>query len=354
MKRTSGYWLRLLGINLALSAVTVLIGLACVEGYLRATIPSSSGGSLFEATLATRRYKVMKPDTRVMAWGREFRTNTLGFRDDKRTMAAKAPAALRIVVLGDSFTASAGVDFDKIYTSVLDRALKQRMPQAEVINLAVGGYNIIQYELVLDEVALGLKPDLVLVSVFPFNDLKNDDYQANYQDAAGLSKPSEPLPWYRELYVYRAFLGRIENRIRRLFVSPAPAAFVQTTGSGPSEPSAAEQNLAALRRTVDKAEAAGVPAIVALLPNTDIYEAQRGDFAPFVELCTAQRWQCLNLLDRFAASGEDPSSLRLNLLDPHPNERYNALVGKFLGEDLLRALAKPNANVPPTSIKRAD
>lgn len=344
MQRKTAYWLRLLIINLALSGALVLLALAAMEGYLRATIPASSGGALFESTLETRRYKVMRPNARIIAWGSEFRTNRLGFRDDDGDVPPKAQGVRRIVVLGDSFTASAGVDYQNIYTSLLERSLRKQLSGAEVINLAVGGYNILQYELVLDEVALSLEPDLILVAVFPFNDLSNDTYQANYEDAAGLSKPSAPTPWYQELYVYRAYLGRIEARIRRMITSAPVPQITRTAQAGQAAPaaseelSAAEQNLAALRRIMDKATKRGVPAVIALLPNTDKVEIQRDDFAPFLSLCGEARWPCLDLLNRFASSGDDLPSLRLNPLDPHPNDRYHELAARYLQEFIAPAL----------------
>lgn len=328
------HWLRLGAINALVTTILLILVLVSVEVYLRATIPESSGGSIFESTTRTRRYKVMKPDTRIVAWGREFRTNRLGFRDNKLDIPVKQPSAFRAVVLGDSFTASAGVDIDKIYPTLLQRRLEQSMPGAEVINLAVGGYNIVQYELVLAEVGLSLDPDLVIVAVFPFNDLSNDTYRANRDDALGRSIPSTPTPWYRRMYVYQAYLGRVEGRIRSWFASPPPSAGARASAQSIRETDA-EENLDALTRLVQTAENRGIPVVVALLPNTDSFEAQHEDFAPFEALCSREQWQCLNLLDRFRTTDDSPGSLRLNQLDPHPNERYNELVADFLGEYLL-------------------
>lgn len=326
-------WLKLAAINVAVTAVLFLLALGIVEIYLRATIPSSSGESIFQATLATRRYKVMKPDTRIVAWGSEFRTNSLGFRDVP--VRPKGPSEFRIVVLGDSFTASAGVDYDKLYTTALEQRLKQRHPDTRVMNLAVGGYNIIQYDLVLEEVALALQPDLVLVSVFPFNDLSNDTYRANLADAEGRSQPAAATPWYQDTYVYRAYLGRVVARLRGMLQPPASASPQEQQEQRETRKKDAEENLAALERLVKRGEDNHVPVVVALLPNTDTYAAQRGDFEPFETLCAARGWRCVNLLDRFNASGADPESLRLNLLDFHPNDAYHQLVASGLADALV-------------------
>jgi hypothetical protein len=333
---------RIIALNVLITGVLFVLGLLCIEGYLHATIPASSGGSLFESTLTTRRYKVMQKNVRIVVYGSEFRTNLLGFRDNKSEVAPKRTSAFRIIVLGDSFTASAGVDFERIYTSVLEQRLRQTAPDVEVINLAVGGYNPIQYEMVLKEVGLALNPDLVVVAVFPFNDLNNDTYRGNYEDALGRSKPSV-APWYRNLYVYRAILGRVEGRIRSWF--PASSTSPQIPAPVDHSKGDAEENLAALERIVATSNAAGLGAVVVLLPNTDVFAQQRGDFAPFEALCQAHQWHCLNLLDRFIASGERPSSLRLNVLDPHPNDRYNALVAGFMSEALAPMIDEQRVRV---------
>jgi hypothetical protein len=282
----------------------------------------------------------MKRDSRIIAWGSELRTNNLGFRDDKADVPAKGHSELRLIVLGDSFTVSGGVDYDRIYTSLLDKHLKESLPDAKVINLAVGGYNIIQYGLVLQEVGLSLAPDVVVVAVFPFNDLSNDTYRGNEADAAGNSAARD-TPWYQKLYVYQALLVKVERRLRVLFqnpVAPTPEAVNAAQTAQAIREADARENLEALARIVDSATARGLAVVVALLPNTDTFESQRQDFAAFLDLCETRDWRCSNLLDRFIATGVSPRSLRLNLIDGHPNEDYNSLVARFLAEDLLAML----------------
>jgi hypothetical protein len=331
------HWTKLVLINVAVTAGLGLVALLAAEAYLRLTIPSSSGESIYESTLATWRYKVMKGDARIISWGSELRTNRLGFRDDGPEIPAKVPSEVRTIVLGDSFTVSAGVDYDDIHTSVLEQRLREHVPDTTVINLAVGGYNVIQYDLVLHEVGLSLDPDVVVVAVFPYNDLSNDTYRANEADANGTSKPGASRTWHQKLYVYQSFLVKIESRVRALFARPPAAQDAAPAGATAqnTRETDAQENLAALERVVDRATRQGLEVVVALLPNTDTYEDQRSDFSPFVELCQTRGWRCSNLLDRFAAEAPPPKSLRLNVIDAHPNDAYNALIAQFLAEDLL-------------------
>ena len=222
--------MRLLAVQFAISIALVLLALAAVEAYLRLTIPGSSRESIYEYTLSTKRYKVMKPNARVVAWGKELRTNELGFRDATPRLAPKRPGEFRIVVLGDSFTVSAGVDFSRIYTTLLEQRLKEKHPGARVINLAVGGYNVVQYAAVLEEVALGLDPDMVVVALYPENDFSMDTYEENFRIASGDTAAAD-VPWVQSLYTYRAYLGKVVNRFGRKEAPKADRAKVGTRTS---------------------------------------------------------------------------------------------------------------------------
>lgn len=321
-----------LALHASVCAVLTAVVLAGIELCLRLSIPASSGGSIYEYTLETRRYKLMKPSARVVAWGEDLRTNDLGFRDDAPSIGPKRKGEFRIVVLGDSFTVSAGVAFERIYTSLVEDALRKRLPEARVLNLAVGGYNIVQYALVLEEVGLGLQPDLILVSMFPENDFSNYTYEKNYRVASGREAPEPQTRWYEELYIYRAFLGKAEARIRGWLGAETDEPRAEPQG-------AREQNLAALLAIREMARSRNIPLAVALLPSTWHFEKQRPLFERLERYCREQALACLNLLQPFQQANVSESSLRLNALDAHPNEKYNALVARHLAPYLAELYA---------------
>lgn len=316
---------RLVAVNLLVGIGLVALAVGAMEVYLRLTVPASSSESIYTYTLATPRYKLMKANARVTAWGKELATNELGFRD--RPIRPKQPGEYRIVVLGDSFTVSAGVDFADIYTARLEKLLGAR-----VVNLAVGGYNIVQYAHVLKEVGLALEPDLVIVALFPDNDFSNETYEANRLVASGRASARPERAWYEELYVHRAYGRRLQTKLASFFPAQAPSS--PKTGGW-------EQNVAALRAIAAMTEERGIRLKVAILPHTWNFEAQRPLFAQVQKECAASGLTCRDLLEPFIARRLPESSLRLNPLDPHPNARYNAVVAEELAASLKDLWSSP-------------
>jgi len=304
--------------NVALAALMVLIALVALEGYLRYTIAPMQQGTLYEYTLKSKRYKTMKANAHVRVFGADVRTNELGFRDQRASVPPKQPGEFRIVVLGDSFTFGPGVEYDHLYTSLLEARLRRMHPEVRVINLAVEGYNIIQYEAVLEEVGLALQPDMVLVGMFPVNDFEVGDYDNHRRIAAG---GRSEVPWYLSFYVYRAYLHRIPELAHKALARLLPVAAAHTPDRGLTE------NIGALQKIAAMARERKVPLGVLLLPHTLGFETQRTVyFAPVKAFCEAEQLNCFDLLEQFRTLGVRDGALRLNAVDSHPNEQYNRLI----------------------------
>lgn len=91
-------------------------------------------------------------------------SNSLGFRDREHAVA-KPPGVYRIVVLGDSVAAGLHVERNQdVFPPILERLLGEAGLHAEVINLAVSGYNTQQEVEMLREKGLQYHPDLVVLA----------------------------------------------------------------------------------------------------------------------------------------------------------------------------------------------
>jgi len=322
--------MKLIAWNTSAAVLLALLALAALEAYLRWTIRPMRDGQLFEYRADSKRLKVMKPNTHMKIYGVEVQTNDLGFRDHRGSVPPKAPGEFRIIVLGDSFTFGPGVDYEHIYTSLLREQLQRGHPQVTVINLAVEGYNIIQYAAVLEEVGLSLQPDAVLLSLFPVNDFELDTYATNFQVATG--HPPAPS-WYESLYVYRAHLHHAGQVALKVLQKMVPSA----TAEGPDP--GWDKNIAALREIAATTEAKGMPLTIALLPHTKGFKTQATIFGRINAYCRKSSLPCVDLLEPLRASGAHDGALVLNAIDSHPNVEYNRFIAAQLAPRLEAMVA---------------
>ncbi len=108
-------------------------------------------------------------------WG-EFDTvahiNSNGYRG-KEFQIEKEPGVKRILMLGDSFAFGQGVSDTETYSSYAERYLHQKgVEKAEVINAGYAdSFSPDSYYVYLKKYGLKLKPDVIVVSLFVYNDI---------------------------------------------------------------------------------------------------------------------------------------------------------------------------------------
>ena len=106
-----------------------------------------------------------------------IRINRYGFRHGERA-PAKPPGTWRVAVLGDSFIEAFQVPDEQTFCAQLERRLQDCAfladRRVEVLNFGVSGYGTAQELLMLRHYVWQYEPDLVVLAVFPGNDLRNN------------------------------------------------------------------------------------------------------------------------------------------------------------------------------------
>lgn len=92
-----------------------------------------------------------------------FITNRWGMRDDEYALE-KPPSTYRIAMIGGSVTQGTGVDHEQTFEYLLEKRLNREQPAGpevkyEILNFAVGGYNILQQVFLLEEKGYAFSPD---------------------------------------------------------------------------------------------------------------------------------------------------------------------------------------------------
>jgi hypothetical protein len=173
---------------------------------------------------------------------------------------------------------------------------------------------------------------MVLVALFPDSDFRLDIYQENRRVAEGKAPAARPSTWDESSYAYRAYGRRIADKLQSVMRKPA------AQSNGAETPRAWEENTAALKRIARSARERDLLFAVAILPHTWNFTKQREVFGRIERMCREQELPCLNLLEAFIARQVPEAQLRLNQLDSHPNEKYNAIVAEVLAGELSSVL----------------
>ncbi|MBL4634762.1 MAG: SGNH/GDSL hydrolase family protein [Kofleriaceae bacterium] len=100
-------------------------------------------------------------------------SNSLGFRDYEH--AERNPGVYRVLILGDSVTSGHHIkNYKDAFPAQLEKILKKKGREVEVLNFGVNGYNTQQEVEILKDRGLKFSPDLVVVA-YCLNDRVRSD-----------------------------------------------------------------------------------------------------------------------------------------------------------------------------------
>ena len=128
--------------------------------------------------------------------------NSKGFRDVEHTVE-NPHRVFRILVLGDSFMEAYSVELNQAFHKRVEQFAGDVGKEIETINLGVGGYGTLQEYLLFRELGVAYAPDLVLLSFYVANDLRNNSLELESLVYPGTIKvdsrpfldPAHPTAW---------------------------------------------------------------------------------------------------------------------------------------------------------------
>ena len=122
--------------------------------------------------------------------------NSLGYRDREHDRP-KPPNTVRIAVLGDSFVEARQVPLQDTFWARLGHELQACDAfdgrSVEVLSFGVGGYNTSQEYLTLKQDVLNFAPDIVLLAIFPGNDIAANSKELQKGSAWRIAAPTHSL-----------------------------------------------------------------------------------------------------------------------------------------------------------------
>jgi carbamoyltransferase len=110
-----------------------------------------------------------------------IRTNSIGIRDEREFSYKVKPAFNRILLFGDSYTFASGVDVEKGYSFLLEKALNN----FEIMNFGIGSTGIDQYYLIYKNLGIKYDADILMINPYLNNVARSTKSDMFYKDRDG-------------------------------------------------------------------------------------------------------------------------------------------------------------------------
>jgi len=257
--------------------------------------------------------------------------NSLGFRDREHSLD-KPKGTYRILVLGDSIVYGQMVDYDKIFSVVLEQRLSQlgRLP-VEVISMGHMGWNTAEQLQAFAEKGVKFDPDLVIVG-FVLNDPQIKDNPVGDE----LQDPERPiLPFLT--------VDKWLNQKSKLY------SFVRFRYNRFLEKAGRKGDYTVWQRNLYQPDARNFKAFTAALAQIKELAMKQGSPVLLVSLNFYPNWEKESALVFQTAQGLgipvlDPLPLFANFTlpelqvspsDGHPNAKAHAIFAQAITDDIL-------------------
>ena len=294
-----------------------------------------------------------------------FVTNSRGLRDSREFPYAKPAGTLRVVALGDSHTQGYEVRQSATFEAVLERYLRHRGVQAEVLNAGVSGFSTAEELAYLENEGYRYQPDVVVLGFYA-NDFEDNlkaglfalkdralvELKRSHLPGVAVQNVIYALPGVRWLsensYAYSlAFNGvwaHFKNALRSRAVSGA-AAEAQFEYAVAKKAAYSEDELALAAALIERmaafCQAHAIRFIVVDIPRTSgpyrIADSLPEGLLPGIEVVSSRE-----LLAPFDGAVE----LHRPHGHQHISEFTHALIGAELGRRIANATGEAHAALP--------
>lgn len=176
------------------TALSLLLGLAAFEGYLRWKTPYVPTLEIYRDDFEIG--KTMVPGFQGDHYGTPASINARGMRD--RDFTPKKPEGMKVraIALGDSWTFGVCTPVEKTWPKQLEAELGG-YPKVEVLNTGIAGFETVNEAIYYKRDMGDIEHDLVIVGFYPCNDLH--DKRKTYARHKGLH---DTAPWLYDLYMF--------------------------------------------------------------------------------------------------------------------------------------------------------
>ncbi len=173
------------GLLLLLTMAGLLLALAFVELGVRLIRPQPAGTASASSLLRGRFHQPGTHPNVSDEFSVQVHVNQHGFVD--REWAPPSPGVPRVVILGDSFVEAAQVELEQGFGRVLEATMGRQAP-VQVLSMGVPGAGTATALALLEQQALALDPQLVVLGFLVSNDVLNNH---------PLLEPKDDKPFYR-------------------------------------------------------------------------------------------------------------------------------------------------------------
>ncbi len=346
-------------INVGLFITSIIVVLAVMEVSLRVVRydPQADQRSGREHFLRLSsdpdvKYELI-PGAEGFAWGADIKINSHGHRGPE--FSAQKNGRFRVITLGDSVTFGIMLPLESTFPYQLSELLKASSSGTDVLNLGVGGYDVLQEVSLLEYKGLAYEPDLVVLG-FCFNDVgvaspnwafieQADGYRTSFifhfraaHFVAEKIGRTQTIQWMRKMNEPEVFLKEFEGRITAIGEDEMELRNLMqaTTDDYPSIWFRDEYRIGRLRYSFEHlaamAENAGFSVVVVIVPwlsdDTMGYPLKIPDTIVTLE---AERvgFDVLDVVPDFMDAGL--ADLRIQEEDPvHPNKTGHSIVAQRL------------------------